>query len=59
MTLNEWLSDKFDDEIQYITWQDIWDSAVDATIQALLDEGNIEENYREEWTATANKVKED
>ena len=53
MNLDDWLSDIYEEP----TLTEVWNAAVDATIEALLEEGNIDESYREEWTTTANKVK--
>lgn len=35
---------------------EIWNAAVHATVEALLEAGNIDEHYRPEWTETMNKV---
>jgi len=58
MTFSKWLENTPNDELNLKTWSDVWNAAVDATIQALLDGGNIDEYYRDEWTETANKVKD-
>ncbi len=52
-----WLETIPEDERDKIALPEVWDAAVDATMEALLDEGNIDEHYRAEWTETANKVK--
>jgi len=57
MNLDDWLSDKFDEERDELTWRDIWDAAVDTTINALVEAGNLDNHYRPEWTKTAKEVK--
>jgi len=56
-TFYEWLETIPKDELDKIELSDVWRAAVDATIEALVDEGNIDEYYRDEWMATVNKVK--
>ena len=53
MTFDEWLDSYPDDEKCLLLLSEAWDAAVKATIQALLDSGNLSEHYRPEWTATA------
>jgi len=57
MTFDDWLEKIPTDERDMIALPDVWRAAVDATIAALYDAGNIDEHYRPEWTETANKVK--
>lgn len=56
-TFHEWFETIPKDELDKIALSDVWRAAVDATIEALVDEGNIDEYYRDEWIATVNKVK--
>jgi len=49
MTFDEWLDSYPDDEKCLLLLSEAWDAAVKATVQALLDSGNLSE----QWTATA------
>jgi hypothetical protein len=49
MTFDEWLDSYPEDEKCLLLLSEAWDAAVKATIQALLDSGNLSE----QWTATA------
>ena len=53
MTFDEWLDSYPEDEKCLLLLSEAWDAAVKATVQALLDSGNLSEVYRPEWTATA------
>jgi len=56
MTFDEWISSFPEDERNFLCLVDAWDAAIRATVQELLDSGNLSEYYRQEWTATANKL---
>ena len=49
MTFDEWIDSYPDDEKYLLLLSEAWDAAVKATIQALLDSGNLSG----QWTATA------
>ena len=53
MTFDEWFKTVPEPRPYATSLCVVWDAAVKATIQALLDSGNLSEAYREEWTATA------
>ena len=55
--LDEWLETIPEDEKDKIALPEVWNAAVDATMNALLEAGNIDNHYRPEWTATAESVK--
>ena len=53
MTFDEWFKTVPEPRPYATSLCVVWDAAVKATIQALLDSGNLSEVYRPEWTATA------
>jgi len=57
MTFDEWVQTIPEDERSLLSLCDAWDAAVKATVQALLDYGNLDEDYRKEWTSTANRLR--
>lgn len=57
MDFDEYLSNVPEDELDKLSLCEVWDAAVDATVAALLEAGNISAHYRDEWVATKNSIK--
>ena len=58
MTLDDWLSLIPEDERSMITLPEVWNAAIQATIDALLEAGNISHDYQESWEMTVAAIKE-
>lgn len=61
MNFDDWIESFYEDERDKIYLYEVWEAAVNATIDALVEEGNlsVSENYRKSWTQTADNVKGD
>lgn len=55
--IDTWFNSLPEDEKETLCIVDIWNAAVEATVTALYEAGNLDKNYREETTKTINKIK--
>jgi len=58
MNFDDWLITIPEEDLDKIALPDVWNAAIDATINALVDAGNLSEHYLPEWTETVEKIKD-
>ena len=55
-TFDDWMESIPEDERDKIALPEVWNAAVDATFDALIEEACINEDYRIEWTRIKDKL---
>lgn len=59
MTLDDWIRDRIPPTYEEEpTLSEVWNAAVDATLEILIEEGNISDLYRPEALETVKQIKE-